>query len=314
MSKLIAYDDGIYAIDADYVRPRLAAIHMIVENGHVAFVDTGCNSSFPNVLAALDECGLSPDAVDYVMLSHIHLDHAGGAGTMMKHFRNARLVVHPRGARHMIDPSKLMEGTLAVYGAEATRRLYGEILPIEAERIIEATHELRVELAGRPFLLLDTPGHAKHHIGIVDEKYGRIFSGDTFGLCYGEMLADLRALIFPTITPVQFEPDRMHASVDLLSGFAPKAIHLTHYGEVTDIRGHAATLHRLIDAHVEVALRERDAGAARHQRIRAGLSQVLLAAAQDAGCATPEARLLEVFDNDLELNAQGLGIWLDTKH
>ena len=105
MSTLIPYEHGIFAIDADYLRPKLAAIHLIIENGRAAFVDTGCNSSLPNALAALDESGVAPEDVDYVILTHIHLDHAGGAGLMMQHFQNAQLVVHPRGARHMADPS-----------------------------------------------------------------------------------------------------------------------------------------------------------------------------------------------------------------
>ena len=101
MSALISYEQGIFAIDADYVRPEMAAIHLIVENGRAAFVDTGCNDSLPNALAALDELGVTKGGVDYVILTHVHLDHAGGAGAMMRAFPNARLVVHPaRRAAH----------------------------------------------------------------------------------------------------------------------------------------------------------------------------------------------------------------------
>ena len=112
------YRNGIYAFDAGYVRPILAAIHLVVENGRVALVDTGSNDALPNALAALDRLGLDVAAVDYVILTHIHLDHAGGAGSMMAAFPNAQLIVHPRGARHMAEPSKLVAGVTAVYGAE----------------------------------------------------------------------------------------------------------------------------------------------------------------------------------------------------
>ncbi len=315
MSELIRYDGGIYAIDAGYVRPKLAAIHLLVENGRVAFVDTGCNGSLQNALAALAELGIPVADVDYVILTHIHLDHAGGAGVMMRAFPNARLVVHPRGARHMADPSKLIEGAAAVYGAEEVRRLYGEVLPIDAKRIIEATHELSVDLAGRKLLCLDTPGHARHHIGIVDTKTGNIFTGDIFGLSYRELDTDGRQFIFPTTTPIQFDPDAMHASIDLLMSYRPQAMYLTHFSQLRNVAEKALALHRLVDDHVAIARRETaptsDAKVDRHARIRAALDQLLLDEAERFGCKLPTSEILEVFDADLELNAQGLEFWVD---
>lgn len=310
---LIRYEHDIFSIDADYVRPKHAAIHLILENGRVAFVDTGCNDSVPNALAALGELGLSVDSVDYVMLTHIHLDHAGGAGTMMKMFPNARLVVHPRGAWHMAKPARLMESVATVYGVEETRRLYGDVLPIDVIRIIEATHELSIDLAGRQLLCLDTPGHAKHHIAIVDSKSGHIFSGDVFGLSYRELDTDGRQFVFPTTTPVQFDPVAMHASIDLLMSYQPQAVYLTHFSQLRDIATKAVELHRLVDAHVAIALREKNAGPDRHARVRAGLEKLLLDETKRFGCPLPDADVLKIFGADLELNAQGLGIWIDTE-
>lgn len=314
MSALIRYDNGIYACDADYVRPLLAAIHLIVENGRVALVDTGNNESLIAVERALATLGLAPGCVDYVILTHIHLDHAGGAGAMMRAFPNARLVVHPRGARHMADPAKLVAGATAVYGAAEVRRLYGEVLPIDAARIIEATHELRLDLAGRELLCLDTPGHARHHISIVDRKSGGIFTGDTFGLSYRELDTDGRQFIFPTTTPVQFDPQAMHASLDLLMSFQPTAMYLTHYSQVVEVAAKAAELHRLIDAHLDIARREKDSGPDRHSRIRAMLAHLLVDEAKAFGCQLPPAEILEIFATDLDLNAQGLGVWLDAQN
>ena len=308
---LTRYEHDIYSVDAQYVRPKHAAIHLILENGRVAFVDTGCNDSIPNALRALDELGVSVDSVDYVMLSHIHLDHAGGAGTMMKLFPNARLVVHPRGAWHMAKPARLMESVATVYGIEETRRLYGEVLPIDASRIIEATHETSIDLAERKLLCLDAPGHAKHHIAIVDSKSGHIFSGDIFGLSYPELDTDGRQFVFPTTTPVQFDPQAMHASIEMLMSYRPQAIYLTHFGQTCDVAGKALDLHRMIDAHVAIALREKKAGAERHARIRVGLDELLLEETKRFGCRLADADVLKVFDADLELNTQGLVVWLD---
>jgi len=313
MSQLIPYGHGIFAIDADYLRPKLAAIHLIVENGRAAFVDTGCNSSLPNALEALDELGIATENVDYVILTHIHLDHAGGAGAMMQLFRNARLLVHPRGVRHMADPARLIEGTVAVYGADATHRLYGEVLPIKTSRMIEATHQLRVDLGGRELLCLDTPGHARHHIAIVDKQTGHIFSGDAFCISYGEVDNELSQLIFPTTTPVQFDPEPLHASIDLLMSYQPQAMYLTHFGRISDVAAKALALHRLVDAHVAIARREKNPHSGRHARIREGLAQLLLNEAGRVGCQLMPGRILEIFANDLELNAQGIGVWLDSQ-
>ena len=313
MGQLIEYDHGIYAFDSGYVRPLLASIHLIVENGRAAFVDSGNNASLPAALAALASLDLNPDNVDYVILSHIHLDHAGGAGAMMRAFPRARLVVHPRGARHMADPSKLVAGASAVYGADAVRRLYGEVLPIDSRRIIEATHQLKVDLAGRELLCLDTPGHAKHHICLVDRRSGDVFTGDTFGLSYRELDTDGRQFVFPTTTPIQFDPQALHASVDLIVSYRPQAVYLTHFSQIKDVAAQALRLHRQIDAHVAIARREKEAGQEKQSHIRAGLVDLLLSEVRLFGCRLPDAEILDVFAVDLDLNAQGLACWVENE-
>lgn len=231
----------------------------------------------------------------------------------MQAFPNARLVVHPRGARHMADPSKLIEGAAVVYGADEVRRLYGEVLPIEAERIIEATDGFLVDLAGRGLLCLDTPGHARHHIAIVDQQTGHLFTGDIFGLSYRELDTDGRQFIFPTTTPIQFDPEAMHASIDRLLTYRPQAVYLTHFGQLRDVAAQGHNLHRLVDAHVAIARREKGSKEDRHARIRSGLADLLLEETARFGCHLPESEILTLFANDLELNAQGLGVWIDNE-
>jgi len=312
MPHIIDYEHGISAIDSGFGRPLMDAIHLVVEGDRAALVDTGTNASLPHVMAALAAKGLAPEQVEYVILTHIHLDHAGGAGAFMRAFPNAVLTVHPRGARHMADPSRLVAGTVSVYGADRARRMYGEILPVSADRILETPEGTSLRLGGRELHFLDTPGHARHHVCIRDGRSGHVFAGDTFGLSYRELDVDGRPSVFPITTPVQFDPPAMHASIDRLLALRPEAIYVTHYSRVSEVPRLGADLHRLIDAHVEVALHHRGAGAERQARIESGLADVLLGEARRQSWRMPPEELLRMMSADLELNAQGLVAWLDS--
>jgi len=283
----------------------------------VAIVDTANNASLAKVKAALQALGLDEDCVDYVVLTHIHLDHAGGAGAYMQAFPNAQLVVHPRGARHMAEPSKLWAGVVAVYGEARAREFYGELIPVAAERIIEAEHETALNLAGRELLCLDLPGHAKHHLGLVDKVGEGIFTGDTFGLSYRELdkVVDgtVQQYIFPTTTPVQFDPEAMHRSIDLLLSFQLPYLFLTHYSRVHDVVRLGQDLHRLIDAHVALVESVSTTGEERQTELVEGINQLLYAEAERYGWTLPRPQLLDIFALDIELNAQGLAFWKDNR-
>ena len=126
---------GVFVIDTGFHRPMFDASFLLVEDGRAAFIDTGTNFAVPRLLAALADLGLAPAAVDYVIPTHVHLDHAGGAGLLMQSLPNATLLVHPRGARHMIDPQALYQGALAVYGQAEMDSAYGSLVAVPAERV-----------------------------------------------------------------------------------------------------------------------------------------------------------------------------------
>ena len=159
--------------------------------------------------------------------------------------------------------------------------------------------------------MFDTPGHARHHICIWDEMARAFFTGDTFGLSYRELDVNGRASVIPTTTPTQFDPAAMHASIDRMLARNPDAMYLTHYSRVTEVARLGADLHRLIDAYVAVAQAARGDGVARHVEILAGLEQIVREEAERQGWMQSEERIFEILGMDLELNAQGLGVWLD---
>jgi glyoxylase-like metal-dependent hydrolase (beta-lactamase superfamily II) len=302
---------GISAIDTGYHRPDFDASYLVVENGRAAFVDVGTAHSAPRLMAALEERGLAPEAVEYVIVTHVHLDHAGGAGEMMRRLPRAKLVAHPRGARHMIDPTRLWQGAAAVYGEEAMDRVYGAVVPVAAERVIEAPDGFKLELASRPLAFVDTPGHARHHFCVWDERSRGFFTGDTFGLSYPELTSPTRGrFALVTSTPVQFEPEALVASIDKLLNRAPQAMYVTHYSRVDDVERMASDLRRQIDEMVAFA-RAQHGKPDRAGRLRRGLEELFVGWARDHGAELPDERVREFLSLDVELNAQGLEVWLD---
>jgi glyoxylase-like metal-dependent hydrolase (beta-lactamase superfamily II) len=301
---------GIWAIDTGLKRPLFDASHLVVESGRAAFVDVATSHSVPRLLAALEGRGLTPADVDYVILTHVHLDHSGGAGALLRQLPTAKLVVHPRGARHMIDPSRLVEGSSAVFGEEEVRVAYGDVVPVEARRVIEAPEGFTLELGGRSLHFLDTPGHARHHVCIWDETSRSFFTGDTFGLAYPELASDRGAFIIPTTTPVQFDPGALAKSIDRMLQKAPRAMLLTHYSRVDDVERLARELMAQVHTLVDLA-RAADGSPDRAGHLRTAIGEYLLGRAVDHGCTQTRDQLRDLLAHDVELNAQGLEVWLD---
>ena len=306
---VIDQGNGIFTIDTGYQRSGLVASHLIKQDDEVAFVDVGAGSTIQAVYDMMQERGISFDQVRYVMVTHVHLDHAGAAGLLMQKCPKARLVVHPNGAKHMIDPSKLIAGATAVYGEEIFKSTFGEVIPIDAARVIEAPDGMSLTLSGRQLSFMDTPGHARHHYCVYDERSQGFFSGDTFGLSYRELDVDGRPFIFPTTTPVQFEPDALHASIDRMMAMQPQVMFLTHFGCISGLDKLADDMHELIDAFVQLAQQADPEN--RFQSIKQSMGALLLERLRQHGCSMSSQQLLSFIDFDLELNSQGLEVWLD---
>jgi len=301
---------GIHTIDTAFQRDHFDAAYLIVEDGRGAFVDCGTNHSVPRLLDALQRASLAPADVDFLIVTHVHLDHAGGAGLLMEHLPNAVLVAHPRAAPHLVDPAKLIAGATAVYGEEEMQRSYGTLVPVPEARVRVVRDGETVALAGRALAFIDTPGHARHHHCIWDARSRSWFTGDTFGLSYRELDGPQGAFILPTTTPVQFEPEALKASIARMVAYAPEAMYLTHYGRVGDVPRLAQALYAQIDAMVAIA-DACDGRADRHRCLAAGLAALYLERAHAQAVPLADEDVQRILAMDIELNAQGLGVWLD---
>jgi glyoxylase-like metal-dependent hydrolase (beta-lactamase superfamily II) len=301
---------GVSLIDTLYVRPGLAASHLVVDEGRAAFVDTGAAPAAPRLLAALDELGLAREQVDYLFLTHVHLDHAGGAGQLMQALPNAKAVLHPRGAPHLVDPAKLIAGSIQVYGEREYYARYGDIVPVPAERVVVTEDGMRLKLGRRTFEFIDAPGHAKHHHCPIDLDHRDIYSGDNFGICYRELDTARGPFMLPTTTPVQFEPDAFHRTIDRMMSYAPKRILQTHFGPVTDLDRLARDLHASIVELVRIA-RSHAHAADRRACIEADMFRYLSVRLDDHGYTGSLAERHRLLDEDVQLNAAGLEVWLN---
>ena len=304
------YDWGITCIDTMYVQPGRAACYLMIHKDRAAFIDTGTAHTVPYLLETLKLKNIPPEAVEFVIPTHVHLDHAGGAGVLMDKLPNAQLVIHPYGARHIINPAKLIMGATEVYGAEKFRHSFGEIRAVDEQRVITAEDNTTLELASRTLTFIDTPGHARHHFCVYDEMSEGFFTGDTFGLSYREMDDENGAFIMPTTTPVQFDPDAWQDSLTRLLDYHPENMYVTHFGRVTEVERLALELRQDINCYADIA-RQHSQAHDRGTKITASLTEYLQQRLRDRNNSKDAEMLTDFLKDDLELNAAGLEVWLD---
>ena len=296
---------GITCIDAGYLRPGVACFYLLESGGDCAVIDTGTALSFPRLQQVMAERSLLPEQIRYVIPTHVHLDHAGGAGTMMAAFPAAELLIHPRGARHMVDPGRLVTSAKQVYGDREFGRLYGEITPVDPSRVREMEDGSCVSLGGRKLEFRHTRGHADHHFCVWDAASRGWFSGDMFGVSYSWFRFPGGDYLLPTTTPTQFDPEAYAQSLRLLASYEPENMYITHSGQIDFTTEKLSLLDRQIRDYAGLATSFRDD--------MPGLVEALfeysleLLALFDSGHR--EAELRDMLAFDVELNAQGLALW-----
>lgn len=306
METSMRLDHGVTCIDAQYIRPGLACFYLLQQGDEYAVIETGTSHSLAGLEQVMADRGIRPAQIRYVIPTHVHLDHAGGAGAMMKRFADATLLVHPKGARHLVDPRRLIESSIAVYGEQRFRQLYGDIVPVDPGRVREMGDGESVELAGRRLMFCHTRGHADHHFCIWDETSRGWFSGDMFGICYSWFRFPAGDFLLPSTTPTQFDPQAYLDSLARLDSANPERVFLTHYGELAHSRQKSAQLGRQVVAYRDLASRHRGDLVALEKALTAYSLEQIQAFASDL----PEAELVSRLAYDLGLNVQGLEVWL----
>ena len=306
-------DSGIITIDTNFVRPMYAASHLIIQGGDAAFIDVGANHNVTLLLEELERRDIDRGAVKYVFLTHVHLDHAGGAGKLIQKLPNAKLVVHPRGAKHMIEPKKLIASAEGVYGKELFKQLYGNIEPVSQEKIILAKDAEQIEMQDRSFQLFYTEGHAKHHYCLYDELANAVFSGDSFGMSFRELDTNKGEFIIPITSPTQFDPEEAHKAIDKILSYQPEAIYLAHYSKVVEIERLADDLHLALNKFVNIALKHKQTKE-RAATIKLSIENYILAKLTEHNYRETADDAKNYLSADMHVNAMGLDFWLTHKN
>ena len=225
--------------------PQVIASALVEATSGLILVDPGPTSSLGGLEASLAAVGKSLDQVRALLLTHIHLDHAGATGTLLREYPDIEVHVHERGAPHLVDPSKLLQSAGRLYG-DQMQRLWGDFLPVPAERVRVLGGGERLEVAGDVFDVRYTPGHASHHVSYFHEASGTAFVGDTGGIRIGPPLF----VVAPT-PPPDIDLEAWDASIDAIGSWRPARLFLTHFGAFEDVEAHLGDLRRRMHEQAE---------------------------------------------------------------
>lgn len=304
----IAVCEGIHAIDCHYIAPEKMSVYLLIQDGHAAFVDVNTRFAVPRLLAALHAHGLRPEDVDHLLLTHVHLDHAGGAAELLRHCPKATLLGHPKAIRHACHPARLIAGARAVYGDAVFERLYGTIEPVPETRARAMDDGEVLDWRGRPLRFFHTLGHATHHACIHDPQTDTVFTGDNFGMGRSSFLRPGPGFTVCSCTPPEFDPAQARCAVaDILATRARRAC-MGHFGPTEEVQTAAEQLLRAIDAMeaiVHAALATRLDGDA----LEAFISERVIADADThlRACGVHDFEAdRRWLDPDLAMNALGL--------
>ncbi|MBF8271251.1 MAG: MBL fold metallo-hydrolase [Magnetococcales bacterium] len=305
-------EHGITRIDVHYIRPGLAGSYLVVEQNRAVLIETGPQLAVPRILDALAKKSIPRENVEAIMVTHVHLDHAGGAGLLLEKLPNAKLYVHPKGVKHMIDPSKLLASAMMVYGEERFGKTLGGLTPAPSHRTVTPADEERFFLAGRELVFIHTPGHAIHHLVIWDAKSRGIFSGDALGISYRELDGPGGPFLFPATTPIQFNPKASVESIRRLTALKPHRLHLTHFDSIDFNQTLMDDLERQLQDYAQLAWDIRaDTLSDKSVRLLEGIKTLSRERLEAIGCPKTFLESSQVLSMDWEINVQGLNHWLD---
>jgi glyoxylase-like metal-dependent hydrolase (beta-lactamase superfamily II) len=298
----------VTTIDCEYVMPNVAAAYLLHCGDKACFIDNNTNHAVPLLLKALKDNAFKPEEVAYIIITHVHLDHAGATGLLLQHCPNATVVAHPRAAPHVIDPSRLVQSAQSVYGEAEFQKLYGEIQAVPESRVyIPADGEV-LNVGDTELQFIYTRGHANHHFVILDRKTNSIFTGDSFGIAYPMLQHGKRPFLFASTSPTDFDAAEARLTYDKIVATGAARAYPTHFGVWSDLpAGHAMLSEHMTQIEtIYDALKTGNTGSAEpYAYARSAIETWFADQLTERGIqlSSTEQHMLGM---DIDLNAQGL--------
>ncbi|MDD4237000.1 MAG: MBL fold metallo-hydrolase [Desulfotomaculaceae bacterium] len=308
---MVSLGENIYQVDVNYQGESERTSSYIILAEKVAIFETGATPGISRLVEATKSLGVSPEQLAYIIVSHIHLDHSGGAGALVREFPNARVLVHPRGAKHLIDPSRLINAARQLYGASFDV-LFGDVYPVPEERVHSPEDGETLDLgSGRILTIYHTPGHARHHMVLHDPASRGIFSGDCLGGHY-PLLSRLigRPYVLPITPPSEFDPAAFMETFGRLAGLNLENIYFTHFGKVAGASDVITRNKELVRVFAETGRHVLSAGGG-IKEIEEALWSMLWGELSQYGEFNREQSIIDFLATDMGLNAGGIANYFE---
>jgi glyoxylase-like metal-dependent hydrolase (beta-lactamase superfamily II) len=301
--------DGIYQIDVYGMGLAEYTSAYLVQSNKIALIETGATPGIKHLFSAFQQLDISLDDIDYVIVTHVHLDHSGGAGALLQKLPKAKVFVHPRGARHLNAPARLCQAVRTLYG-EVYDQYFEEVVPIEEDRIYSPADGEKLDLGkGREFAFYYTLGHARHHMVIYDTLSKGLFSGDTLGVWYR---LENKHFVFPVTPPPEFDPDDCLATCRFFRQLLPECIYFSHFGKGLDVFKIISRYEELVQQEVTLA-RQVISGGGTLIDLKAKIWELMLREISRLGLKEPDSSTRKRMSESLTLSAQGIFTYLGQK-
>ena len=285
----------------------------ILNEEALTVIETSASPSIPHLKKGLSKLNINPEDIQYIILTHIHLDHAGGAGLFLKECPNARIIVHPKGKRHLIDPTRLITGAKAVYG-DKFEELFHPIVPIPEDRIIVMAHGEQLSLSeGCTLTFYHTPGHANHHISIYDSASNGMFTGDTCGIQY---TIGSKRFYFPSTSPNQFDPEQMRNSISMYRSLNLDRLYFGHYGVTEEVSFALSEVEKWLDLFMEKSEGKYSAHVTMEENIKAITTLLYELTSNELvqKGIEPDNPVFRLLQLDMNVSAMGIVDYLNKRH
>jgi glyoxylase-like metal-dependent hydrolase (beta-lactamase superfamily II) len=238
LSNVTSLSHGTWQISHPFLgEPEIIGSYLLAGDNDLVIVDPGPGSVLESLLASIREAGFDPRDVTHILATHVHLDHAGGSGSLVRQLPHARVYTHSKGAPHLLDTTKVVASAARIYG-ERMQLLWGNIESVPRERLHVIEHGDTLHVAGRNLEVHYTPGHAVHHVTFFDANSGEAFVGDVAGV----RLQDVDYVRPPT-PPPDIDLEAWSKSMNLVKGLRPDVLYIGHFGAIRDIDSHFERLH-----------------------------------------------------------------------